>query len=358
MFFILLPSPPEINSIYAQTKKTRKKRPRKPRIQITEKDKKSGYNYVKKQLRTKSRFFKFKYIIQGNDTFAIILKRLAKSGIRINSKTPAVRLIKKVNTHIKNWELLPPGTTIWIFFEKKDAVFDRVAYHFKLYDVQMERRRIAFEKRFGYNVFYMASSGSYTQINEQEDVNFTQSQNSPISAGLLYHFPSSRYHIMYSTSFYFSYLTGIQSSTGETVTPPIEFGANFYSQFYLWKLMPYFGVDFETFSSFNTDKLLESFEIEFDKHTVLYLTAGITKTFKIGDYPFLTKLSLSPSISTSTSSSSNVENKNYSGFKSIWYLNVKLNEKFFLHSMVKYHSMSDRDTLSILRLGFGGGYVF
>ena len=110
MTLILSPVSPESYSIYAQTKSKRvKRRPIRERPKVSLKDKKSGYQYVKAQLRSRSKYFKFKYIIQGNDTFAIILKRLAKSGIRINSKTRAVRLMKKYNRHIKNWEILTPG---------------------------------------------------------------------------------------------------------------------------------------------------------------------------------------------------------------------------------------------------------
>lgn len=376
MIFILAFNLITPDSIYAQTnsknlrssskksksskkKKRRKTKRRKKRKKKVSRDYDSGYGYIDDQMQEKSKFFKITYNILPKDTFALILKRLSKSGVRINAASPNVRLMKKANPKIKNWELLPPGEKITIYIAKKDAEVKRVAYHFKLYDVQEERKRKAFEKRFGYNVFYMASSGTYSQVDTENDVNFSQAMNSPISFGILYHFPSRLYNIMYSTSFYFSLFNGIQSSTAtESVSPPIEFGVNYYAQFYLAKFMPYFGVDFETLSSFNTEVFLDTFAVEFDKHQILYLTGGLTFTWKMFKLPFLAKWSFSPSVMTNTVSSTDVSGKNYSGFKTIGYMNVKVHKKFFLHGMIKYHKMSDREDLSILRLGLGGGYIF
>lgn len=377
MIFILALNFITVESIYAQTKskslrsskksrsvKKRKKRRRKKSAQKKKKKKsfrgyETGYGYVDDQMEEKSKYFKITYNVMPKDTFALILKRLTKSGVRINATTPNVRIMKKANPQIKNWELLPPGTKITVYIAKKDAEIPRVAYHFKLYDVQEERKRIAFEKRFGYNAFYMASSGSYSQIDTKNDVNFSQNMNSPISMGILYHFPSPQYNIMYSTSFYFSLFNGIQSQTAtEAVTPPIEFGVNYYAQFYLAKFMPYFGVDFETLSSFNTEVFLDTFAVEFDKHQILYLTGGLTYTWKMFKLPFLAKWSISPSIMTNTFSSTSINGKNYSGFKSILYMNAKVHKKYFVHGMVKYHKMADAEELSILRIGIGGGYIF
>jgi hypothetical protein len=375
MIFILALNFIPTDSIYAQTKsknlrsskksRTSKKKRRKKIKKRRKKKKKSfrgyetGYGYVDDQLDEKSKFFKITYNIMPKDSFALILKRLTKSGVRINATTPSVRAMKKANPHIQNWELLPPKTKITVYIAKKDAEIPRVAYHFKLYDVQEERKRIAFEKRFGYNAFYMASAGTYNQVNTKEDVNYNLPMNSPVSAGILYHFPSPQYNIMYSTSFYFSLFSGVQSETAtESVTPPIEFGVNYYAQFYLAKFMPYFGVDFETLSSFNSDVFKRTFAVEFDKHQILYLTGGLTYTWKMFKKPFLMKWSISPSIMTNTVSSTGSTGKNYSGYKTILYINSKIHKKYFLHGMVKLHQMADEEELSILRIGIGGGYIF
>lgn len=375
LIFILTLNTITIDSIYAQTnsknlrktdqnskstkKKKRKKRRRKTVKKKASRDYDNGYGYIDDQMQERSKFFKITYNILPKDTFALILKRLSKSGVRINAASPNVRLMKKANPHINNWELLPPGEKITIYIAKKDAELPRVAYHFKLYDVQEERKRKAFEKRFGYNVFYMASSGGYVQTDAERDITFDLNMNSPISMGILYHFPSRQYNIMYSTSFYFSLFNGIQSQTAtESVSPPMEFGVNYYAQFYLAKFMPYFGVDFETLNSFNSEVFLDTFAVEFDKHQILYLTGGLTFTWKMFKLPFLAKWSVSPSIMTNTVSSTSVTGKNYSGFKTIGYLNVKVHKKFFIHGMFKYHKMSDKNDLTITRIGIGGGYIF
>ena len=131
MFSILFLSFIHVHSIYAQTKSKRLS-PSKKKL-ITKKKKKekeknqkkpfrgyeTGYGYVDDQLEEKSKYFKITYNISAKDTFALILKRLTKSGVRINARTPSVRLMKNANPHIKNWELLPLAKKLQSTLQRK-----------------------------------------------------------------------------------------------------------------------------------------------------------------------------------------------------------------------------------------------
>lgn len=131
---------------------------------------------------------------------------------------------------------------------------------------------------------------------------------------------------------------------------------------YLWKkarVSFHGGIDYEKFSAFNIEGIFNDQRIYLDRVSIVYLTAGASHVFNILEKPIYIKASISKSVSsTTTSEYSGVTNlESLGGTKMLFYLNYKFTDKFFLHTLLKIHTMSGPSDLSSTRLGVGVGYI-
>jgi hypothetical protein len=306
------------------------------------------------QIQAAETFYKINHVIKKGDTFATILSQYVKKNSIINAKTPMIHKTRSENPHIKKWSQLEPGQKITLFISKNFLNLSKIKK-------SIRKKKLIKGRPLGYHssVFYMASSGNFNQKDDSAgiDINFTQ--NSLLSIGYtgLYYPPGKPY--AFSSSAYFSTLNTSESNLNQEISVSPEIGINAYMDYSFSKFSLYGGFDYEQFSTFNTDALLNQSTLTLVESSVIYLTAGINKLFSIGSYKIFSKYSFSKSVSTTTdfSSYTTIPANAYDGIKAMVYFNYKFSKKWFAHTLFKYHTMSGPDDLAVLRVGVGIGYI-
>ncbi len=320
-----------------------------------------------------ARFYRISYKVREGENFTSILKKFVRYDAIVNLKSPTTQKIFKKNPQIKNWRELNSGEVIELYIE--DSVMDLKKYlayeqdilnKIKEAEEETKRKISAYPEGFKASFFYMASVGIFSQESPiVAKIKFYQ--NSPLSLGtsLLYYPKDSEYS--FSGSLYYSKLTAsAENISNQVVSVPAEIGGNAYLE-YRWtkrNLTLFGGPDYETFSTFNMGGLQVDRRIFVDETSAVYATFGVSKVFTIFDQNFFVKTSISKSISSQFKRNSEAsispefnDNGAYDGFKYLFYLNYKFSDKFFFHSLFKYHSMTGPSDLTTLRIGVGFGYV-
>lgn len=207
------------------------------------------------------------------------------------------------------------------------------------------------------------SEGIFTQEGQDPSYLIITSQASPWTAvfGLTYYFLNQKSSI--SSGLYYSKINPIL--TDEKPIPlSSDIGFNLYYQRRVIHphVKVYFGLDYETFSTFNFNFSNAELVYEPAINSFYYLTFGISRGFVYSGHNLFLKLSASYTVSSSTDASLGSK---YTGAKSIFYVNyrntsINFLRNFFIHSFYKVHFLSNKadEKLSISRLGVGLGYVF
>lgn len=314
----------------------------------------------------------FKYTVEKNDSFASVLKKFVIDTAIINAKTPLTKKTIKENPNIKDWNHLPANEIIRLSISDNFLDLEKYkAYQSKMqYQENVKITAIANNREFEKNkpapdsyptgikgsVFTMSSLGNYEQKANNESISFQQ--NSPMTLGGAFSYYTQNKLYSFSTSVYLSYLsTSVNSQTTGTISPPLEKGGNFYGEYRTdkYNMTFYSGLDLENFSALNLRSFQLNNKVYLDSITASYLTLGVTRPFTLFNKKFFTKISVSKSLMT-TYKSADQNAEKYSGSKFLFYLNYKLNDKFYLHSLIKYHTMSGPSDLTIFRIGVGVGY--
>lgn len=322
-----------------------------------------------------AKFYQLRYTIRESENFSMVLKRFVKEDSIINIKSATVKKTMKKNPRVLDWRNLTPGFEIELFIE--EPVMDLAKY--KVYEDEMLKKIAEIEEKtksetkvypegLKTSFFYMASVGIFTQQTPTvAKINFFQ--NSPISLGTSATYYPKKSRFSYSGSVYYSLLTATGANiSDQTIDIPPEIGFNGYLE-YRWEeknVTVYGGADYESFASFNMEGLQNDKKIYVDENSVLYATVGLSKAIHIFDRPIFIKTSLSKSISSSytknapppTISVSDFRDEGaYDGYKFLFYTNYKFSDRFYFHSLFKYHTMTGPSDLTTLRIGVGFGYV-
>lgn len=213
------------------------------------------------------------------------------------------------------------------------------------------------KQNYSLTAFYAFSLGTFTETLESTGTTVESDQNSPFTIGIASTFRPLKKNHFYTGSVYGSRLNGAQTNNNTSISIPWEWGLNAY-----WnrpvkfnKFTFFFGLDHESFSSFNTADQASGATIDTVTNNISYLTLGLTRSFDILDRPWFFKASFSSSVRSSTSSSTT---EAFSGNKFILFLSVPFAEEFFVNGFYKQHVLSGTTELSITRLGIGFGYRF
>lgn len=319
-------------------------------------------------------YYQFMYKFEDGETFSDVLKKFVYDDAIINANTPLVKKNFKINTKIKDWEKIDKDSIIELFISKdmmdlsKYTPYQEVVLKSLEKEEELKLQKTAYPEGLKGSIYYMSSLGSFTQSADNvAEIEFKQ--NSPVSLGTSFsYYPKDK---LYSTSVsaYYSYLlASVSSITSDNVTIPPEIGGNLYGEYRYekWNSLFYAGPDFEKFSVFNLRGLQNDKKIYVDSISAFYLTLGLAKTIKIFDKQLYSKLSLSKSIQTSYTNnaprslidaSEFVDEGKYNGMRVLFYLNYKITDKYYLHSLFKYHSMTGPSDLTTLRIGLGVGYI-
>lgn len=316
-------------------------------------------------MAAEKQFYKLPYIVENGDTLKRIFSRFLYNGRKFTNKSPMVLRTIKENPEIDDWNNLRPGSKISLFLPINDMDYKRYQGHLGYMKNNFPAppaTGLAGPIGWKGSVFYMASYGKFTQ-EESKLVKVESYQNSPVTLGTAFTYYSKDSHWSYATSAYVSYLlTSGNDLDDKDVKVPPEVGLNFYPEyrFEKQKFTGYFGLDYERFSTFNMGAIQQNRTVLLDQNSVVYATVGVSKLISILGAQLFTKVSLSKSLVTTTETHSDGidEDSSYEGYKFMWYLNKKVSQTIFVHTLFKYHTMDGPSKLTTIRLGAGFGYVF
>jgi len=313
-------------------------------------------------------FVKVKVVVYKKDTLAKILKRFVRDNSIISRKEAMVDKTLKSNPNIKNWRKLKTGETMYVYLDPKFIDMEKMKAFRKSVKkvskkiktkIKRKKSKVAIKK---WSTFYMASIGQFSQQNDSlAKVEFKQ--NSTLTLGLMYTlYPKDgKYTIL--TSAYFSYLLAATSNLGtENIDVPIEVGFNIYYQYPFSKASYnlYGGLDYEKFNTFNLASVENDESLDFDENQIGFLTLGFSKAFKIKTRPFLFKGSFSQSAysSRTVGYSDDTDTSTYTGSKFMAFLLSKINDQYFMSTLLKYHVLAGPSDVNVMRIGMGFGYLF
>lgn len=207
--------------------------------------------------------------------------------------------------------------------------------------------------------FYVISKGDFTEKVKQTKTTLKSTQNSPITLGLAGSLIPVNKDYFYSYSVYLSHLRSGKTSLGEEVNPPLEYGlTGYYNKIVKdWYVIPYAGIDYERFSTFNTDEAsVNGTTLKTREHQIIYATLGAQKAFTIDNISFYAKASLSYSVSSSSNVQSTLSDENFTGYKYMFFLNFKISGPYSFQMLYKRHIMDGPTELTIDRFAVGLGY--
>ena len=318
------------------------------------------------QDEVKLTYMNFLSRVEKGDNYASILRMYLKDDAVVDKNAPLVVKTMSQNPQVTDWAELVPGTLISLYItedvmDTEKYISKQMALNTKMEEVKkIILNKIAPPHGLKGSIFYMASSGNFSQVQGKTSIEYKQNSFGTLGIQLNYFPKNSLFSI--SSSAYVSAFSDAKAALEpfEVKIPP-ELGINLYGDF-LWKkprISFYGGIDYEKFSAFNIDGIVDEQKIYLDKVSAIYLTAGASHALKILEKPLFFKVSISQSVNSShISDYSKATNLDpYSGSKLLFYLNYKFTDKFFLHTLLKVHTMSGPSDLSSTRLGVGVGYI-
>jgi len=309
-------------------------------------------------------YYKFSYTAEEDESFSSVLKKFLNEESFVNAKTPFVKKIRGNNPQIKDWGKIAKKSQMNLYISPE--FLDKAKY--KKYR-QMVLSKLAAERKKNQeatkglktSLFYMSSMGIFNQKSENlAQINFKQ--NSPFTLGAAFNLKPENKLYSYSFSAYASYLTASTNNIQvEKITIPPEIGGNFYAEYLFpkYNFALYGGPDIERFSAFNLNALENEDKLYVDNIFATYLTLGVTSGFNVRNLHFLTKFAVSKTLLTTLKTNApttDVSGEKYSGTRFLFYLNYKINNKFYAHTLLKFHTMSGPSKLTSTRIGIGVGY--
>ncbi|MFT6632073.1 MAG: hypothetical protein ACJAS4_002035 [Bacteriovoracaceae bacterium] len=323
-----------------------------------------------RKVSKKSKLIKIKIKTKKKDSLAKLIRQFAKKNAIITKKTRMVQKTFKANPRIKNWRKFKPGTIIILYMDPKFTNKKKLAAYLKKHKKKKKKKRKKIAKKakqkvHNWSVFYMTSSGDFTQ-DDSAIAKVQFKQNSPVTLGMMHLYkPKGKNHSI-STSTYFSYLLATSSNLEtDTVEVPLEIGVTSYFQkpFQLGKSTHdfYVGGDFERFNTFNLAGLQAESELLFDQNQLLFLTLGYSKyinfTKKFG---LLVRTSFSQSVYSSRTIgfSEDPTTTSYAGSKFMFFMSSKVYKNYFISFLAKYHTLTGPSDVTSLRTGIGAGVSF
>lgn len=296
-----------------------------------------------------------------------VYESFTKEDVKVTADSPFLERTINANPKIKNWGRIKKGEWFYLYLN-----FDHISEE-KLFQYRpsLHKKFMAVKRRyedkqnrpdgFKSSLFYMASYGMFNESNpDRADLDFYQ--NSPATIGFAGSYYPKETKYSFSSSLYISTLVAATNNVedGDLSVPP-EIGANIYGEYPFYNLgfVGYAGFDFEKFNSLNLEGLQEEEELLVDQNNVLYFTLGAARHFYIFDRTFFGKASFSRSIASTKELgyADSTDTQSFNGQKVMLYLSYKIKEKWFLHTLYKYHWMTGSSELTSQRLGVGFGYA-
>ena len=231
------------------------------------------------------------YMVKSPESLdQIATKLLPKYKTRYNNRLEEFKAdLIKWNPHITNWNEIPSFSNLYI-------EYPYLIYLSHPYAPNLERHKnytvlnADAETPLGSNKFtvfsmFTTSSGNFSEELKTQNGSIKSTQNSPYSFGLGSTIFLDKTKRMISSSVYWSNLTssklsGTATSTGELEVKP-EIGFNLYFQQVIpfGGLSLYGGMDYEQFSTFNTQAFINGANLDLNQNKIIFATIGAGKTF-------------------------------------------------------------------------------
>lgn len=302
---------------------------------------------------------------KGDSLNLVLTKEMGISENELALRPYIVTNIKKWNPQIRNWNKIPDNQSIYL--EIPDKVLPDnspyLASSLGKSEFVLRKANDYSNNMWSFFAFYSASYGTFNESFDygSETATAKTNQISPATFGVGWGYDLKNNKSL-SGSVYISRLNGTinQEVSSEKISIPWEVGANFYYNHPLsWeKAHFYTGLDYETFSTYNVDELLNNQSLSTREHALTYITGGLSKLFMIGEKRFLLKGSLSKTVISTSSRPSLISDKNFSGQKYIVFLNYFHDQNWALNAFIKQHFLTGPTDLTITRIGGGISYRF
>lgn len=294
------------------------------------------------------------YSAKSGDSLKKIVLQFLKEGTPPENANQTLILTMKKNPSIKSWNPIKSNVIFKLFLDP--AIVDLKKYNY--YYAEHKKN-----DAHHLSVSVMPYIGFFSQSNKS-GYNLKYNQISLTSLEMKYIYAPYKKSLGISANFYYSMISStsnqISDNQSSSVDIPAEYGGNLYG-FYKPELRQFSffaGLDFENFSSFNIENILNSDSIAIDSNNVNYITLG-TNFAPTTLENFVFKLAVSKSLTTKTTNAvSTTQQIKLSGIKVLFLINYQLNEKWTLDMSVKNHNFSGDNELSIRRFGLGINYSF
>lgn len=216
------------------------------------------------------------------------------------------------------------------------------------------------ESQYRATFYYMASYGLFEQTSSDVKANFKQ--NSLLSFGLTGAMYLRDSNLSFNGNFrYLKIDAGSNSLDLSKVEIPAEYNASLLTEYELskYRFVVFGGFEYETFSTFNTQGLVDTGSVFVDKSKVTYLTLGLSKRFSIKSRDIFIKTSLATTLTSDrdVSYSGAVNKEEFTGYKFMLYSYVPLNYQWYINGLLRVHRMSGPSDMNTVRFGLGVGYI-
>lgn len=310
----------------------------------------------------KDTLFIINYETKKNDSIKKIFYQFLEEGIKYSKKNHSVKATRENNPHIEDWNKIPSGIKLKVYIgvneldKKKFFEFDnRTKSNLRKIDNRENFESLNYFEGLKSSIYYMYFMGDAKQSNGVDaDVSFTQKGLLTLGWQGNYYFRISNHSLGMGIAF--SELDMIKSNYGSgSVNQPTEINSYIYGEFKSKNVDTTFlyGLDYEKSSSFDLAESNNQGKIIIEDNNLTYGTLGFARSFNFFSSSIFSKLTFSKTLFSKSSSS-----EKYSGYKTNFYLNKKMNKDFYLFTNFRYQSLSDESELQIIRFGFGFGILF
>lgn len=307
------------------------------------------------------------YMIKGAESLdSIATKLLPRYKIKYGKRIGDFKKdLVEWNPQISNWETVPLFSNIYVEYPYPTHLSHPYAAPLTSgtnYNVlNSDAETPLGNNRFTIFGMYTASAGDFQEELKTQEGNIKSTQNSPLSLGLGTTIFLDRTNRMISASAYWSSLRGSKLSgegvDSNKIETDAEIGFNlYYQQLTPWaQLSLYGGVDYEKFSTFNTNAFIDGQALAFNQNKIIYGTVGLGRTFIFGEQKVLIKSSIAQTIKSDTTSSD--PGDKFEGQRFLLFASIKGESRFTYHIIYKRHMLEGPTNLTINRIGLGLGFV-
>lgn len=272
-----------------------------------------------------------------NRTLREISSKYFNPASKYNSIDEYEEDIKTWNKHISDWSTLKTGTQIYISYPYSPFL------SFQYAQALNKNSNAIYSVFVNYDMEY----GTTLEKNPANEVEIKTSDRTPYSLGMKFTRTKTaknswNLHVNYSKD-----VSPKNKQTGEKVSMPFQLESGLHYSHFLNSLIPYAGIDYYTFSTFNTGMVFVGNDLEIYGHEIVFATVGILKSF----HHFSIKGDFSMAIFSS--SDKKIGQKKFMGQRANFVFKYKFSKIFVPSIFFKYISLDGATSYTKTKFGLG-----